>query len=239
MKLKDSLFEQTQRLIKDKKLENCNTINVKVSGDGTRIGKRLQLLNVTYTIINEGNVAMSEKGNYVTVVIKTKDDYIGIRDSLSDLRDEVRNLSSITCGDKTFQIEYFLGGDWKFLATVCGLAANQDFTCTWCLCPRSLRYDVSKSWSLTNVAQGARSIDLINQHAKNKKYNCMRAPLFDFIPLDHVIIDTLHLFLRISDILIELLVRQLKREDAIDKKATFYSGFARDKFKHMDVFRTR
>ena len=195
MKLKDRLIEQTQRLIKDKKLENCNNLNVKVSGDGTRIGKRLQLLNVTYTIINEGNVAMSEKGNYVIAVIKTKDDYIGIRDSLSDLRDEMRNLSSITCGGKTFQIEYFLGGDWKFLATVCGLGpANQDFACIWCLCPRSLRYDVSKSWSLTNLAQGARSIDLIKQHAKNKKYNCMRAPLFDFIPLDHVIVDTLHLF---------------------------------------------
>ena len=237
MKLKDSLIEQTQRLIKDKKLENCNTLNVKVSGDGTRIGKSLQLLKVTYTIINEGNVVMSEKRNYVITVIKTKEDYIGIRGSLSDLRNEMRNLSSITCGDKTFQIEYFLGGDWKFLATVCGLGlANQDFACIWCLCPRSLRYDVSKSWSLTNLAQGAKSTDLIKQHTKNKKYNCMRAPLFDFIPLDHVIIDTLHLFLRISDVLIELLVRQLKREDAIDKKATFNSGFARDKFKDMDAY---
>ena len=150
---------------------------MKVSGDGTRIGKHLQLLNVTFTIINEGNVAMSEKGNYVIAVIKTKDDYIGIRHSLSDLRDEMRNLSGITCGDKTFQIEYFLGGDWKFLATVCGLGpVNQDFACIWCLCPRSLRYDASNSWSLTNLAQGARSIDLIKQHAKNKKYNCMRAP---------------------------------------------------------------
>ena len=47
---------------------------------------------------------------------------------------------------------------------------------------------------------------------------------------------TLHLFLRISDVLIKLLIRQLKREDAIDKKARFNSGFARDKFKHMDAY---
>ena len=59
---------------------------------------------------------------------------------------------------------------------------------------------------------------------------------FDFIPSDHVIIDTLHLFLRISDVLIELLIRQLKREDAIDKKSTVDSGFAQDKFKHMDAY---
>ena len=115
MKLKDSLIEQTQRLIKDKKLENCNTLNVKVSGDGTRIGKRLQLLNVTYTIINEGNVAMSEKGNYVIAVIKTKIDYIGIRDSLSDLRDEMRNLSRITYGNELSKLSTFLVRTGNFL----------------------------------------------------------------------------------------------------------------------------
>ena len=132
MKLKDSLMEQTSWLLKDKKLNNCNSLKIKVSGDGTRIGKRLQLLNVTYTIINEGKLAMSEKENYVLAVIKTKDDYTGIRDSLSDLRDEMKKLDSITCENRTFKIEYFLGGDWKFLATVCGLGpANQDFACIW------------------------------------------------------------------------------------------------------------
>ena len=175
MKLKDSLMEQTSRLLKNKKLNNCNSLKIKVSGDGTRIGKRLQLLNVTYAIINEGNTAMSEKRNYVLAFIKTKDDYTGIRDSLSDLRDEIKKLDSITCETRTFQIEYFLGGDWKFLATVCGLGpANQDFACIWCLCPLTLRYDVSQNWSLTDLNQGARSTELIKEHVKNKKYNCMR-----------------------------------------------------------------
>ena len=238
MKLKDSLMEQTSRLLKDKKLNNCNSLKIKVSGDGTRIGKRLQLLNVTYTIINEGNIAMSEKVNYVLAVIKTKDDYTDIRGSLSDLRDEMKKLDSITCENRTFQIEYFLGGDWKFLATVCGLRpANQDFACIWCLCPRKLRYDVSQNWSLTDLNQGARSIELIKEHVKNKKDNCMCTPLFDFILLDIVLIDTLHLFLRISDVFIELLIRQLKCEDAIEKKITFNNGFAREKFKKRMLMR--
>ena len=102
MKLKDSLMEQTCRLLKDKKLNNCNSLKIKVSSDGTRIGKRLQLLNITYTIINEGNIAMSGKGNYVLAVIKTKDDYTSIRDSLSDLRDEMKKLDSITCENRIF-----------------------------------------------------------------------------------------------------------------------------------------
>ena len=36
--------------------------------------------------------------------------------------------------------------------------------------------------------------------------------------MDHVIIDTLHLFLRISDVLIDLFIRELRRSDAIEKK---------------------
>ena len=51
--------------------------------------------------------------------------------------------------------------------------------------------------------------------------------MFDFIPIDHVIIDTLHMFLRISDNLIELLIRELYRKDAIDKVSTFSNGFVK------------
>ena len=51
--------------------------------------------------------------------------------------------------------------------------------------------------------------------------------------MDHVILDTLHLFLRISDVLIDLLIRELRRSDAIEKKTTFSDGFPRDKYKHM------
>ena len=49
--------------------------------------------------------------------------------------------------------------------------------------------------------------------------------MFKFISLDYVVIDTLHLFLRISDNLIDLFVRKLRRQDSIDKKTTFSDRF--------------
>ena len=64
----------------------------------------------------------------------------------------------------------------------------------------------------------------------------MAQPLFDFIPMDHVIIDTLHFFLRISDVLIDLFIRELRRSDAIDKKKKTSDGFPRDKYKHMACY---
>ena len=51
--------------------------------------------------------------------------------------------------------------------------------------------------------------------------------------LDHVIIDTLHLFLRVCDNLINLLILRLRREDAIDKKKTFNDGLDLAKYKHV------
>ena len=51
--------------------------------------------------------------------------------------------------------------------------------------------------------------------------------------MDRVIIDTLHLFLRISDNLFELLIRELRKQDALDKVKTFPNGLNREKHKHM------
>ena len=43
------------------------------------------------------------------------------RENLVDLTDEISNLTDITVNDENYAIQYFLGGDWKFLALVCGI----------------------------------------------------------------------------------------------------------------------
>ena len=235
---KESLEEQIANLQRKGDLEG-DTIGVKISGDGTNIGKKLKLVNVTYTILNEKEAAMSEKGNYVLAILKTSENYDNLKESLSDLTQEMSKLNKVTVEGKTYNIEYFLGGDWKFLACVCGLgAASQDYACIWCKCPRNQRHDIQRVWSLSNSAQGARSLEEISSFAKSKKFNCKATSLFNFIPFDHVIIDTLHLFLRISDNLTELLIRELRRKDACEKITTFPNGFSREKFKHMAAYET-
>ncbi len=177
---------------------------------------------------------MSEKGNYLLAIAKTTQNYEDLNESLADLIDEMSSLKNIKINGYSYDLEYFLGGDWKFLACVCGLgAANSNFACIWCKCPKGQRFDIKKEWSLMSENKGARCNDDINKCAKSKQYNCKSSPLFHFIPLDHVIIDTLHLFLRISDNLIDLLIRELRRKDAIEKTQTFLNGFCLNKYKHM------
>ena len=70
--------------------------------------------------------------------------------------------------------------------------------------------------------KGARTIAEIQKFAESKKkatdkYGCVRQPLFPSIPVDHIIPDVLHLFLRICDVLINLLITELRRLDGLEK----------------------
>jgi len=95
--------------------------------------------------------------------------------------------------------------------------------------PRLQCGDTSKRWPLPPSNLG-RTISSINDNKKNnKKYNCKRTPFFPFIEMDHVIIDTLHLFLRISDILIDNFIRDLKAKYILEK-ISFKSGKNVEKF---------
>ena len=217
-----------------------NKLRVKLSGDGTNVGKHLHVINVTVTILEEGSQAMSAEGNHLIAVIKVPEKYDHLFVALGDIRNEVETLSHISVGQEIFNIEWFLGGDWKFLACICDLgAAHATTPCIWCKCPLYDHYDGTKTWSLLDLSKGARTIAEIQELVTKKcqaslKFNVKHAPLFPSIPLDHVIIDPLHLFLRVCDNLINLLILQLRREDAIDKKKVFNDGnLDRSKHKHV------
>lgn len=182
---------------------------------------------------------LSERGNYPLATIKTPENYESLKESLADLNKEMSELKEIKINNYTYKIEYFLGGDWKFLACVCGIwAANQEFACIWCKCPRAERSHIDKKWSMSDKSLGARDHQEITDNSRRKKCNCKYSPLFDYIPVDHVIIDTLHLFLRISDVLIERLIRELKRQDCLEKTNTFSNGFNHEKYAHLAGYET-
>lgn len=69
----ESLQKHIVRLQKNGEINDGETIKIKLSGDGTNIGKGLTVVNFTFTILHEKDVAMGEKGNYILAVIKTTD----------------------------------------------------------------------------------------------------------------------------------------------------------------------
>ena len=164
-------------------------VRIKLSGDGTRVGRSRHVVNFPFIFIDEKN-ASSVTGNHSLAILKTSEKYDEPASSLQDVLSEASNLQTI---------EYFLGGDWKFLALVCGIdAANSEYSCIWCKCPNRDRWNMDLEWSVTDVSKGTRTIDEITRLAKLTKsmtrYNCSHPPLFHFIPIHHVVIDSLHLF---------------------------------------------
>ncbi|CAH3115767.1 unnamed protein product, partial [Pocillopora meandrina] len=112
----ESLQKHIVKLQKNGEINDGETIKIKLSGDGTNIGKGLTVVNFTFTILHEKDVVMGRHDN--------------LRDSLADLGMEMSNLKEISANYCTYKIEYFLRGYLKFLALVCGLGrANEDYAC--------------------------------------------------------------------------------------------------------------
>ena len=201
-------------LIQDKK------VKIKFSGDGTRAGVKKHMINVSYTIIGE-DTCMSEKGNYLLAIVQCPEKGEIIEVALKNLIDEFNSLTSVEINGETIEIEKYVGGDLKFLNQVTGIAGfGADFSCLWCKCHKLDRADIEKDWSMTDVSKRARTVDEItkfSQLAKTSKarFNVIRSPLFTSIPIHRVIPDTLHLFLRIMDQLVNNLTSYLQKEDNI------------------------
>eukprot|EP00794_Sanderia_malayensis_P021322 gene21322-23396_t len=116
---------------------------------------------------------MTEKGNYTLAIVKTKECYDNLEECLADLIAAMKQLSQITINGNTYQIKYFLGEDWKFLAIICGIGtANKDFAGIWCHFPRQARWDHEKEWSITDRAKGAPILSSTKANAKVKKFSC-------------------------------------------------------------------
>ena len=223
--LRERLKIRLTRLLEQyniQKKEIPNTIRVKLTGDGTQIARGLNVVNIAFTILEEGQMACSVSGNHSVMILKVSEKYEDLAAGLEEFIAEAKDLEVLSIDDKVIQIEFFLGGDWKFLALVCGLeSATADHACIWCKCPKKQRHDMSLTWSLL-PDKGGRTVKEISEKSKLSKssknrFNCSHPPLFSFIPLRRVVIDSLHLFLRIADVLINLLIRDLRTLDAVEK----------------------
>jgi len=57
---------------------------VKLSGDGTCIGKRLHVNNFAFTVFDEGSIAHSSEGNHTLAIVKVPKKYEDLMLALED-----------------------------------------------------------------------------------------------------------------------------------------------------------
>ena len=185
---------------------------MKLSGDGTVIGKRLHCVVFAFTILEENSTG-SVDGIHPIALFRDSEKYESVKLALADLIDEMKDTDVITVDGETFRIIYSLGGDYKFLSMVTGIdSANCKYACIWCKCPKDSRWITDKTWD----SRTAEENELLSSKSK-KSFNVTNPPLFPFIPLQNVVIDNLHLFLRVTDVLVDLLLAEVIQHDATSR----------------------
>ena len=111
-------------------------IQVKLSGDGARMSRTTNFMMMSFTLLQLHENVMSPKDNRTVAIINGPEKYETLKISLSPFFEEVNNLmhkSFISIDGQDVELEFFLGGDFKFLLMILGLnSANADYACLWC-----------------------------------------------------------------------------------------------------------
>lgn len=218
-------------------------IKIKLSRDGNNIRRNYKLINFTFTILNETFKAKTSSGNYTIGISNLEETYDDLKPPIQFITSEISELDHIAWKNKAIKIEYFFCSDWKLTATVLGLyAASSNNPCIWCTASKSDFHKIEKKFSLEDPNFFCRTKsqheEILNKNSKihlgYKQPNLLVN--FDY---KKCVIDTLHMFLRISDALISLLVKKICSHDNICNKTKI--DFSKHLYvaKYFDVLKNR
>lgn len=198
-------------------------VQVKISGDGARMTRNSNFILISFTLLQSTDDMMTAKGNHTIGVVNGKEDYDTLKRCFKDIFADINELvqdKKIDLDGKEINLEFFLGGDYKFILLMTGLSgATSHYACAWCKVHKDERWNMQYDLEYYNSSELKRTLqDLRESGAKKKSkqnYCCVNPPMLN-IELDHVIPDELHLLLRIMDVLIENLVREALAWDLSD-----------------------
>jgi len=215
-----SLKNHIRELLSNKPELKGETIKVKLSGDGARMSRSTNFMMLSFALLQRNEDVMSPKHNKTIAIVNGPESYETLQTSLQYLFQEINNLIEkqfISIDGNDVKVEFFLGGDLKFLLIIMGLnSAIADFSCLWCLIHKNDRWDTSKPMDYYNTNTMKRTIEDIKAKCKEtENYGCIHEPLLN-IPLTNVILDELHLLLRITDKLLQNVIDEVLERDAVE-----------------------
>lgn len=109
-------------------------VKVKISRDGARMTNSTFIL-LSFALLQAGNDVMSSKGNHTNAVAKGKEDYQTMQTSSANLFQDINsviNKEKIVIDGITIDLEFFLGGDYKFILLMMGLkGATSHYASVW------------------------------------------------------------------------------------------------------------
>ena len=118
-----------------------------MSGDGTRMTRNSSFILTSFALLGLRDDVMAAKGNHTLAVVKGKKNYKTLQESFADIFNEINRLNSekkIEASDRVINLEFFLGGDYKFILLMMALkGATSHYACVWCKVHKKNRWDTS------------------------------------------------------------------------------------------------
>ena len=197
---------------------------VKLCGDSTNVGRSLKLFNLNFSIINEELKCVTAGGHYLLGMLEIQnEDRESIGSFLTAIHQELSKFSFIEINDQKIPVTMFIGGDMKFQLIHAGLnAACSDFCCLNCHAGTpsyyskavnnwSVQHYLDSKWSMSDDSNGARSFKSadLSFSKLTEKFGYVWPPLSSSIPYSRYIVDSMHFFFRVDDVLKQLLIREL------------------------------
>ena len=210
-----------------------NTLKVRVSVDGAKVSRKSNFIVMSYATLDGEGSELSAAHNKVVGIVNAPEEFLNLKECFKDLFTEVSDIQesgSVSTSNGNVPTEIFLGGDMKFISMVLGLsAATANHACPWCKVHKNHRHDTTNSPAYFNTPPVARTMDELRTQnptqvkdntvtdgktGKNK-YGQKHEPLIN-VELDHIVIDELHMMLRITDILTNALVKNAMQKDKLE-----------------------
>lgn len=168
---------------------------ISFSGDGAPAGKYKNFLNISISLPDERTP--HRRAPQLIAMSTDKEEYSALADILGEINREVNCIqeNGLFIDDQRVSFTFFLCADYKFLLTVCGMkSANSNNACLFCLACKA-----------EYCKDGAQRRDRFNIGQPGVIKQC----LLPSIPVERIIIDVLHMFLRTTDKLFLLIRRSV------------------------------
>lgn len=162
------------------------------------------MVNFAFTIIQDENCT-SFYGHHTFGIGEIKENYEDFSEPMQLFMDAIQNLKSISFENKTIDLEYYFAADYKILLIVLGLkGANGNYPCLYCLSHKN-------KFHLIEHSDARKMCDFELHPGKKIDFGFLNQSLIpeSIIPLKNIIICTLHLRMRIFEVLLKKLIKDI------------------------------
>ena len=154
------------------------TVQVKISGDGARMTRNSSYIIMSFALLQLGDDVMAAKGNHTIAVVKGKEDYNTLQKCFGDVFRDINTVISekkIEVNGTTINLEFFLGGDYKFILLMMGLrGATSHYACAWCKIHKSERWNMNYNLEHYNSPGLMRTLHCVKRHVYGCRYSRKR-----------------------------------------------------------------